>query len=73
MLTDKSRPIASAVPLTIPERLLKAKSLLSTIKLACLYKVGAGEEFWDIHETIEFAESIVGECVTAYETEQNNS
>lgn len=73
MHTDKSQ--VSATPLSIPERLLKAKSLLCTIKLACLYKSGDDDagDYWDFHETLEFAENIVGECVEAYELEHQKA
>lgn len=58
--------------LSIAERLLKVKSLIATSRMATLYQNSEGEsDFFDLSETLELAENMVGECAEEIEQRLN--
>lgn len=57
-----------AKPLSTHERLLKLKSLLSTVRLAALYKMEDNPDFFDISETVEMVEQGIGDIAEELET-----
>ena len=56
-------------PLSTHERLLKLKSLLSTVRLAALYKMDDHPDFFDISETVEMIEQGIGDLAEEFENE----
>lgn len=47
----------------MPERLLRIKSLLGTSRMATLHLNNEEKsEFWDLSQTLELTEEMIGEC-----------
>jgi hypothetical protein len=54
-------------PLSTHERLLKLKSLLSTIRMASLYQMDEHPELFDISEVVEMVETEIGNIAETLE------
>ena len=54
-------------PLSIHERLLKIKSMLSTIRMASLYQMDENPELFDISEVVEMVETEIGNIAETLE------
>ena len=53
---------------TMPERLLRLQSLISTSRMAALHLSDSAEsEFYDISEVLKFVEMEIGECAEQLE------
>ncbi len=64
---DKNAAVISIEP-SIHDRLLRIKSMMSTVRMACLYKMETDQDFFDISETTQIMEELIGDIAEELET-----